>query len=93
MQEIETRKSFTVKLKPDLLNKFNAAVKKQGLKNQHVVEQLVSEYVSRVYHPVTDDDGFYDEANVRWIKSSIEQLEQGNVVVKTFEELEKMVDG
>jgi hypothetical protein len=39
-----------------------------------------------------DDDGFYDEANVRWIKGSIEQLNQGKVVVKTIEELERMAD-
>ena len=37
-----------------------------------------------------DDDGFYDETNVRWIKGSIEQLKQGKVVVKTIEELERM---
>ena len=39
-----------------------------------------------------DDDGFYDEANVRWLKDSIEQLKQGKIVVKTIEELEKMAD-
>ena len=39
-----------------------------------------------------NDDGFYDEANIRWLKSSIEQLEQGKVVVKTIEELERMAD-
>ena len=39
-----------------------------------------------------DDDGFYDEANVRWIKGSIEQLKQGKVVVKTIEELERMAN-
>ena len=39
-----------------------------------------------------DDDGFYDEANVHWIKGSIEQLKQGKIVVKTLEELERMAD-
>ena len=42
--------------------------------------------------PIPDDDGFYDEANIRWIKGSIEQLKQGKVVVKTIEELERMAD-
>jgi len=41
---------------------------------------------------IPDDDGFYDEANIRWIKGSIEQLKQGKVVVKTIEELERMAD-
>jgi hypothetical protein len=52
MPEVEARKSLTVKLNTDLLNRFNAAVKLQGLKNQFVVEQLVSEYVEKV------SDGF-----------------------------------
>jgi len=38
------------------------------------------------------DDGFYDETNVRWIKGSIEQLNQGKIIVKTIEELERMAD-
>ena len=42
---------------------------------------------------VQDDDGFYDPANVRWIKDSIEQLKQGKVVTKKIEELERMADG
>ena len=40
----------------------------------------------------SDDDGSYDDANVRWIKGSIEQLKQGKVVVKTIEELERMAN-
>ena len=39
-----------------------------------------------------DDDGFYNPANLRRLDHSIEQLKQGNVVVKTIEELERMVD-
>ena len=42
--------------------------------------------------PISHDDGFYDEANILWIKGSIEQLKQGKVVVKTIEELERMAD-
>jgi len=39
-----------------------------------------------------DDDGFYNHANLRRLDHSIEQLNQGRVVVKTIEELERMVD-
>jgi metal-responsive CopG/Arc/MetJ family transcriptional regulator len=45
MTEQEERKSLTVKLKSELLNRFNSVVKGQGLKNQFVVEQLVTDYV------------------------------------------------
>jgi hypothetical protein len=39
-----------------------------------------------------NDDGFYDQANVRWLKNSIAQMAQGKTVTKTFKELERMVD-
>jgi metal-responsive CopG/Arc/MetJ family transcriptional regulator len=45
MAELMERKSLTVKLKTELLNRFNSVVKRQGLKNQFVVEQLVTDYV------------------------------------------------
>ena len=38
------------------------------------------------------DDGFYDEANIRWLERSLEHAKQGKVIVKTMEELEKMAD-
>jgi metal-responsive CopG/Arc/MetJ family transcriptional regulator len=44
----DERKSLTVKLEPDLLNRFNAAVKRQGLKNQFVVERLITEYLEKI---------------------------------------------
>jgi metal-responsive CopG/Arc/MetJ family transcriptional regulator len=47
MVESKMRKSLTVKLKTELLNRFNAVVKRQGLKNQFIVEQLVTEYVEK----------------------------------------------
>ena len=94
MPEIETRKSLTVKLRPELLNRFNAAVKRQGLKNQFVVEQLVAEYVMKIDNPAStaEDDGFYDEANIRRLERSLEHAKQGKVIIKTMEELERMAD-
>jgi len=93
MPEVETKKSLTVKLRPELLNRFNAAVKRQGLKNQFVVEQLVTEYVTKIDNAATTyDDGFYDEANIRRLERSLEHAKQGKVIVKTMEELERMAD-
>ena len=37
-------------------------------------------------------DPFYSESNIRALKESIKQLEEGNVVVKTIKELEAMED-
>lgn len=38
-------------------------------------------------------DPFYSESNIEAIKKSIKQVEEGKVVVKTFEELEAMENG
>ena len=38
-------------------------------------------------------DPFYSESNMRALRESLNQLEQGKVVVKTIEELEVMADG
>ena len=63
-----------------------------ALPNESVTAMLgfIRSLQPHVVSTIADDDGFYDEANVRWIKGSIEQLKQGKVVVKTIEELEMM---
>lgn len=38
------------------------------------------------------EDPFYSESNIRRIKESEEQIEQGKVVIKTMEELEAMAN-
>jgi DNA-damage-inducible protein J len=40
----------------------------------------------------TEEDPFYNEANMKRLRESIQQLRQGKVVVKTMEELERMTD-
>ena len=37
-------------------------------------------------------DPFYSESNIKALKESIKQLEEGKVVVKTMKELEAMAD-
>ena len=41
---------------------------------------------------IADEDGFYDEANIRRLERSLEHAKQGKVIVKTIEELERMAD-
>lgn len=37
-------------------------------------------------------DPFYSESNIKYLKESIRQLEEGKVVTKTMEELEQMAN-
>lgn len=39
-----------------------------------------------------ENDPFYSEENMNWIRESVKQIEEGKVVVKTMEELEKMAN-
>jgi DNA-damage-inducible protein J len=37
-----------------------------------------------------DSDPFYSESNMKWLKESIKEIEEGKVVTKTMEELLEM---
>jgi DNA-damage-inducible protein J len=37
-----------------------------------------------------DTDPFYNAANMKWIEQSIRQMEDGQIITKTFEELQQM---
>ncbi len=37
-------------------------------------------------------DPFYSESNMNALKKSIKQMEEGNVIIKTIDDLEDMVD-
>ena len=40
-----------------------------------------------------NEDPFYSESNMKWLKKSIEQFHNGQVVTKTMEELEALANG
>jgi DNA-damage-inducible protein J len=37
-----------------------------------------------------DTDPFYNPANMKWIEQSIQQMKDGQIITKTFEELQQM---
>ena len=39
------------------------------------------------------NDPFYSDSNMKALQKSIEELENGKIVIKTMDELEKMVNG
>ncbi|ETT58543.1 RelB/DinJ family addiction module antitoxin [Paenibacillus sp. FSL R7-277] len=40
----------------------------------------------------TQTDPFYNPSNLKWLKQSIQQMEQGKTVTQTMNELENMAD-
>ena len=47
----------------------------------------------KVIRSEKSDDPFYSEENIARLKKSAEQIERGQVVEKTFDELKKLVYG
>ncbi len=52
-----------------------------------VLERLASEEQAE-----EETDPFYSESNMKYINESIRQIEQGKVIEKTMEELERMAN-
>ena len=80
MSETLTKAEEETKAKED------AGAKAQSMKNP-------SFKVSPLYEGDTTvdlSDPFYSEENMRWIKLAEQQIREGNVVIKTMEELEAM---
>ena len=40
-----------------------------------------------------EPDPFYSEENMEWLRQSAREIEEGQVVTKTIDELQAMVDG
>ena len=47
----------------------------------------------RLPFDVVASDSFYSEANMRHLQRSMKQLEEGQIISKTMEELESMANG
>ena len=47
----------------------------------------------RLPFDVVASDQFYSESNMKHLQRSIQQLEEGRVIVKTMDELEEMANG
>ena len=47
----------------------------------------------RLPFDIVASDSFYSDSNVKHIQQSIQQLEDGKVIVKTMDELEELANG
>ena len=62
----------------------------ENLKKKHIAGR--NELSELAYHQ-NNKDPFYSESNMKWLQESIKQMENGQVVTKTMEELEEMEKG
>jgi len=85
--------TLNVRIDEDIKKEFDAFCLKVGL-NASVAVNLFARAVlreRRIPFEITDEiDPFYSDSNVRALRKSIAQAENGEVIVKTMQELEAM---
>ena len=85
--------TLNVRMDEDIKKEFDAFCQNVGL-NTSVAVNIFARAVlreRRIPFEITDEiDPFYSESNMRALRKSIAQAENGEVVVKTMQELEAM---
>lgn len=83
--------SLNIRMDEDLKNDFDYVCSELGL-NMSTAITIFAKKMSREHRIPFDVsyDPFFSEANVKALKESATQISNGNVVIKTMEELEEM---
>lgn len=82
---------LNVRMDENLKRDFDQTCNDLGLTMSTAITMLAKKMTREKRIPFeVSVDPFYSESNMAAIKHSLEQLEQGKVVMKTFEELEAM---
>ena len=83
--------NVNIRMEKDVKDKLNEFCKEVGMNMSTLFNVFAKKVVRENKVPFNIDvDPFYSEENMRWIKESIKQLDEGKVVKKTIEELERM---
>jgi DNA-damage-inducible protein J len=86
--------TLTLRVDPDLKSKAEAVVSQLGLTLSAAVNVFLNQVVREQAIPFRlAVDPFYSDANLRHIRHSLDQLDQGKVVVKTLEDLKALAQG
>ncbi|MEF2920249.1 MAG: type II toxin-antitoxin system RelB/DinJ family antitoxin [Acutalibacteraceae bacterium] len=79
-------------IEDDIKNNAEQALKEMGLDIPTAITMFLVKVgrEKRIPFEVTADDQFYCDANIEVLKESVKQLNNKEVVIKTFDELELM---
>lgn len=83
--------NVNIRMEKDVKDKLNGFCKEVGMNMSTLFNVFAKKVIRDNKVPFNIDvDPFYSEENMKWIKESIKQLDEGKVVKKTIEELERM---
>lgn len=82
-----------VRVDDDLKHKAEALFNELGLDTPSAIRLFLKQSI--IHHsipfPITAPDDFFNDYNMKTLKESISQLDQGKTVTKTMDELDAMV--
>ena len=83
--------NVNIRMEKEVKERLNVFCKEVGMNMSTLFNVFAKKVIRDNRIPFSVDvDSFYSEENVKWIKESIKQLDEGKVVKKTIEELERM---
>jgi DNA-damage-inducible protein J len=87
--------TLSVRMDSDVKQELDALCADVGMTTSVAINMFAKAFIRerRLPFEVVASDSFYSESNQRHLQRSLQQVKQGQVVVKTMEELEDMADG
>ena len=87
--------TLSVRMDADVKSQLDALCADVGMSTSTAINMFAKAFIRerRLPFDVVASDPFYSESNMKHLRRSIQQLEEGQVIVKTMEELEEMVNG
>ena len=83
--------NVNIRMEKDVKDKLNEFCKEVGMNMSTLFNVFAKKVVRENKVPFSlDIDPFYSEENVKFIKESIKQLDEGKVIKKSIDELERM---
>ena len=88
--------SINVRVEPEAKLQFEVFCRQIGMSMSTAINVFIKAALREKKIPfelAAEPDPFYSEENMKRLERSIKQLEDGQVVTKTIDELQAMVDG
>lgn len=84
--------TLSVRMDADVKSQLDALCADVGMSTSTAINMFAKAFIRerRLPFDVVASDSFYSESNMKHLQRSIQQLEEGRVIVKTMEELEEL---
>lgn len=86
--------TLSVRMDADVKRQLDALCADVGMTTSTAINMFAKAFIRerRLPFDVVASDSFYSESNMKHLYKSIQQLEEGRVIVKTMEDLEEMAN-